>query len=188
MASKKKRLLTRDDWLKEGLAALATEGPEALRIDRLAKRLGVARSSYYWHFEDRKDFVQALLHFWLHELTEIVLNDPEIRDAEPRDQLRLTAEMVDRYELGKYDPQFRTWALTEPLVAGGVQRVNRARMDFVRGIFEKLGFAGDELEMRATLFVVYQTWERSMFRELSTTRRQALRERRLTLLMSKTPR
>lgn len=188
MAPRKKQLLTRDDWLKAGLAALAADGPEALRIERLAKRLGVARSSYYWHFKSRDDFVEALLHFWLHEFTEIVTNDPEIHDTEPRDQLRLVAEMVDRYDLGKYDPQFRTWALTDPLVGRGVRRVNRARMDFLRGIFKRAGFRGDDLEMRAMLFVVYHTWERPMFREVSAARRRALRERRLALLMSKAPR
>ena len=40
-------------WIEEGLRALAAGGPDAVRIDPLAKALGVTRGGFYWHFEDR---------------------------------------------------------------------------------------------------------------------------------------
>jgi len=63
-----------------------------------------------------------------------------------------------------------------------VRKVNRLRLEFVRGAFGELGFTGDELEMRTMLFVCYHTWEASTFRELSRKRRRALIEKRIELL------
>ncbi len=56
------------------------------------------------------------------------------------------------------------------------------RLDFVRRAFRELGFTGDDLEMRSMLFVCYQTWEASMFRELTRKRRRQLISVRLDLL------
>lgn len=183
----KSRRVSRQDWLETGLEALATEGPEALRIDRLAKTLGVARSGYYWHFESREEFVEALLQHWVHEFTEVVVTNREMLEAEPRERLQRSAEMVDRYDLARYDAPLLTWALREPRVARAIKRVTRLRLDYTRRAFGELGFEGDDLEMRARLFVTYHAWERATFRDLAASRRAELRSRRLDLLMSPGP-
>ena len=43
----------RQRWIEEALRALAAGGPDAVRIEPLAKSLGVTRGGFYWHFEDR---------------------------------------------------------------------------------------------------------------------------------------
>ena len=128
------------DWLEAGLEALASEGPQGLRVERLARRLSVARSGYYWHFQNREDFVKALLGYWLREFTEVVSENPAVQRVDARRRLELVAEMVDRHDLAKYDLAFRTWALTEPLAARACRQVNRVRLDFLRQIFRELGF------------------------------------------------
>lgn len=186
--SRKTRRVRRQDWLEAGLEALAAEGPEALRIDRLAKTLGVARSGYYWHFASRDEFVEALLRFWVHEYTEVVTGNRELLKTDPRDRLRRTAEMVDRYDLARWDLPLRTWALGEPRAARAMKEVTRLRLDFVRRALGELGFGGEDLEMRAHLFVGYHSWERATFRELSAARRAQLRSVRLDLLLTPPPR
>jgi AcrR family transcriptional regulator len=45
--------------------AVAEGGFASLRVLDLAKRLGVTRGSFYWHFTDHADLVRALLDHWL---------------------------------------------------------------------------------------------------------------------------
>ena len=182
--SRARRRVSAQDWLEAGLEALAAEGPESLRIDRLAKKLGVARSGYYWHFASRQPFVDALLEYWSHEFTEVIVGNHELLALAPRERLARTAEIVDRYDLGRYDLPLRTWALGEPTAARVVKRVTRRRLDHFRRALGELGFEGDDLEMRAHLFMGYLTWERSTFRGLSATRRAQLRPLRLDLLLT----
>lgn len=43
---------------------LAERGLEGLAIEPLARRLGVTKGSFYWHFSDRKALLKAALTTW----------------------------------------------------------------------------------------------------------------------------
>ena len=58
------RQLGREDWIYAGLEALARNGPLALRVEAVARALGVSKGSFYWHFRDRNAWRDALLAFW----------------------------------------------------------------------------------------------------------------------------
>lgn len=60
------RQLGREDWLLAGLQALAREGEAGLRVEAVARGLGVTKGSFYWHFRDRAGWRQALLDWWEH--------------------------------------------------------------------------------------------------------------------------
>ncbi|TBW56411.1 TetR/AcrR family transcriptional regulator [Marinobacter halodurans] len=67
-----KSQLTRDDWLDAAAGEVAAGGFSHLRVLTLAKKLGVTRGSFYWHFRDHEDLVVSFLNRWrdrrLHEL------------------------------------------------------------------------------------------------------------------------
>ena len=53
--------LNRTDWLDAALTSLVRGGIEGVRVERLARDLGVTKGSFYWHFEDRPDLLRGLL-------------------------------------------------------------------------------------------------------------------------------
>ena len=54
----------RSSWIDAGLSALAAGGPDAVRIEPLAKALGVTRGGFYWHFENRRALLDEMLDTW----------------------------------------------------------------------------------------------------------------------------
>ena len=56
--------LTKSDWLMTGFDAVAETGPDALKAEPLARRLGTTKGSFYWHFADVPAFHAALLAAW----------------------------------------------------------------------------------------------------------------------------
>lgn len=56
--------LTRNDWLDAAFACVVEGGFDAVRVLTLAERLGVTRGSFYWHFTDHAELVEALLTRW----------------------------------------------------------------------------------------------------------------------------
>src|SRR5271155_404861 len=44
-----------DDWIRAAFARLSTEGIESVRIELLARDLGVSKGSFYWHFQAGED-------------------------------------------------------------------------------------------------------------------------------------
>lgn len=178
----KSRGASRADWLEAALNVLSYGSVSDIAIENLAKSLGISKSGFYWHFQNRDELLRDLLDYWAHEVTEVVTQNIELATLDPRDRLRVTAEMILDHDLVRYEVGIRQWAMRDAGAAKVVKRVNDARLDFVSRALEELGFKGDDIVMRAMLFVCYHTWESPMFRYISKKRRRALIQRRVDLL------
>ena len=84
----------RSAWIDAGLGALAAGGPDAVRIEPLAQALGVTRGGFYWHFEDRGTFLEALLDTWERRSTDEVLERVEGEGGDPREKVRLAGMLT----------------------------------------------------------------------------------------------
>ncbi|WP_225028661.1 TetR/AcrR family transcriptional regulator [Xinfangfangia pollutisoli] len=60
------RQFGREDWIEAGLDALARGGTAALRVETVARQIGISKGSFYWHFRDRSAWRDALLDWWEH--------------------------------------------------------------------------------------------------------------------------
>ena len=89
--------LSAQDWVDQGLKALAKSGFTALKADPLAKAMGVSRGSFYWHFADIGAFHAAILARW-HEVAaeQIIANLEAIRGEDP---LAVLLRMLTRKDL-----------------------------------------------------------------------------------------
>ena len=182
---KRKNRVSKQDWLEKGLEVLERDGASGVHVVGMARELGVAKSGFYWHFKDRDDLLRQMLDYWAHESTEVVTDNPELLRAAPEERLRLTMHMTLEHDLGGLDTSMRAWAERDPEVARVVRKVYEMRSEFIGGAFAELGFAGEDLEMRTRLFVVYHSWERTTFRRESKKKLRSLIDRRLSLLLRK---
>jgi AcrR family transcriptional regulator len=64
------RRLDRYDWLIQGIETLRNSGIDAVRVEPMARLLGVTKGSFYWHFKDRGEFLDGLLEYWETEMTD----------------------------------------------------------------------------------------------------------------------
>jgi AcrR family transcriptional regulator len=155
--------VSKAEWLQMSLAILKEEGIEGIRVEHIARKIGVSKSGFYWHFKDLEDLKTQIVEYWAHEFTEVITSNPILRECDPRDRLERIMEMIVNHDLVSYEIEMRAWAKTDPKIARKVFRVYRLRLNFIREIFTELGFEGDDLEMRTRLFLGYQSWERSLF-------------------------
>ena len=56
--------LSADDWAAAAREVLVTDGIGAVKILPLARKLGVTRGSFYWHFENHEALLNRLLEVW----------------------------------------------------------------------------------------------------------------------------
>ena len=158
-----KKRTTKAQWLEKALELLEESGAEALTVHRLAKTVGSSRTSFYWHFKDRNDLIQQLLHYWSNEFTGIVTDDHALQDLDGESRLNETVRLIREHGLTRYDLSIHTLARTDPHAKELLIEVIDKRRTYVRGIFKDLGFQGKELEMRTHLFVCYYSCESLMF-------------------------
>ena len=180
---KQTRRISKQDWLNAGLDLLQSGGIEAVRVERLAAQVGVAKSGFYYHFRDRADFHAAILDHWVALDRAPLVAIEQISDASPDEKLRRVAEVVDRNNLSRYDFAVRLWAQQDARVRRVWGAGMKKRIGNIRNLFEELGFKGDALEMRTRIFVAYHVTERDLFPDLSARERRQLREERLKFLL-----
>lgn len=53
--------LNEQPWVEAGYEAFALHGPDALRVEQLARQVGISKSSFYHQFADIPIFVERLL-------------------------------------------------------------------------------------------------------------------------------
>ncbi|MDA3638090.1 TetR/AcrR family transcriptional regulator [Mycobacterium xenopi] len=141
--------LTVDDWVQTGFRILAEEGVKALTIDRLCRRLGVTKGSFYWHFSDMKAYRRALIDTWATVRDEDRGFFDSVADDPPRQRLSrmMTAMVGPRHWM--LERAMREWARSEPAVAAAVRESDERVVAAVRQAFIDDGFDPDEADMRA---------------------------------------
>lgn len=164
--------LSREEWLRLALEEVSKKGGAKLRIDKLAKSLGVTKGSFYWHFKDRGDFIKSLVQFWGEHTTGQVIRRTGQDAANPRQRLMAVMQIIFTEFQDKYELPIRAWAAEEPSVVPIVREVELQRLAFIRSLFAEMGFQGQDLEMRARLFVCYGEGELVSYATLSPEDRQ----------------
>lgn len=142
---------SRRDWLRAGLRRLALDGIDGVRVEPLAKELGVTKGSFYWHFADRAELLEAMLEEWSETATEAVIAQAESAGSEPRERLeRLTALVIDGFD-AELELALRDWARHDPATGRVLNEVDRRRMGYLRRLLSEAGFRAMQTEARAFL-------------------------------------
>jgi AcrR family transcriptional regulator len=142
---------TAADWLQAAFPALRSGGVEAVKVEPLARSLGLTKGSFYWHFRDREALLEALLAEWERRAGERILARIEGAGRSPEERLSLLFETVIREGRGALDPAVRAWALTDERAADCLARVDALRLAWLERLFQGLGFAGEDARARARL-------------------------------------
>ena len=142
----------RERWVEEGLRVLADGGPDAVRVEVLAKRLGVTKGGFYGYFADRDALLTAMLDSWEREATDEVLARIEQEGGDPRAKIRRAGQLTfsdDR--LLPIELALRDWARRDPGVAMRLRRVDDRRMTLLRELIGTFCADPDEVEARSLL-------------------------------------
>lgn len=142
----------RGTWVEEGLRALATGGVDAVRVEALAKELGVTRGGFYGYFASRDALLTEMLDAWERESVDDVLDRIEHESGDVLDKVRLAGQLTfssDR--LLSIDLAVRDWARRDQAVADRLRRVDNRRMQLLRDALSTVCTDPDEVEARCLL-------------------------------------
>lgn len=138
-----------EDWVQAGFQILAEDGVKTLTIDRLCRRLGVTKGSFYWHFDDMKAYRSALIDTFaaVHDEDRACF-DRAVTDP-PRQRLSrmMTSLVGPRHWM--LERAMREWARSETTVAAAVRASDLRVLEAVRQVFLDDGFDPDEADTRA---------------------------------------
>jgi AcrR family transcriptional regulator len=143
--------LSAANWECGALDMIAEEGVAAVAVEALARRLGVTKGSFYWHFKNREALLSAALQRWETDDTRELESHIVAAGDDPRERL----SALFRWVSGEIQ-QHRIYAallqaLEHPIVKPMMTRVSQRRMNLLELAFRQAGLATDEAQHRARL-------------------------------------
>ena len=142
--------LSADDWAQAALDLIAEQGVAAVAVEPLARRLGVTKGSFYWHFPSRDALLQAALERWESVEQEAVFGALE-RVPDPRERLRALFQMVAHEYQSHVIYSALLKALDHPSVQPVIGRVSKRRLDYLTSAFRAAGLDATDAQHRARL-------------------------------------
>ncbi len=129
--------LSRPAYFEAAFVLLAEHGHDGLTIAALCHRLGVTKGSFYHHFRDFSDFVDALLAHWASEhATRLIALSESARDVEER--YRMLQAIAVGLPHGA-EAAIRAWSWSNQRVAQVQLQVDTARLSHLTSAAEQAG-------------------------------------------------
>jgi AcrR family transcriptional regulator len=141
-------------WVVAAIDVLAREGIAGLRVEVLAKRCGVTKGSFYWHFRDRQALLDAVLAHWKLGRIRDIEKTTTVTPGQEREQLHYAIEVygASRNRKGmEIELAIRDWARHDAGAAAVVESVDLYRLDCTRKLFVAAGMSDAEAKSRSLL-------------------------------------
>jgi AcrR family transcriptional regulator len=111
-------------WLFAGYELFAEKGPEGLKIEVLAQKVGISKSSFYHHFADLELFTDLLLKYHLDQAKRMAAKEEQCRNIDPELIHVLIAHKTDllfnrQLRINRQNPLFASALEQSNFVVGG---------------------------------------------------------------------
>jgi AcrR family transcriptional regulator len=148
---------SREGWLEAGYQALIESGVDAVKIQPLAKRLNLSRTSFYWFFQDREALLYALCQGWGQRTTvPLLAATREYAETLTEAMLNVLACFLSDAFDSRLEFALRSWALQDDKVARSVEAADADRLAALRDMLTRWGIAPDRADVRARTIYLTQ--------------------------------
>lgn len=151
-----KQRLDKIAWINAGFRALCINGPAALKVEPLARELGVSKGSFYWHFANLSGFREAMIDHWVTVATLGVIELVDAHSPEPVERLRylvrLSTEPPPKEVGGRgAEGALRCWGRADAAVGERLRAVDKARINYCVKLFGEHGLEKDAARQQGRL-------------------------------------
>jgi len=158
-------MATAEDWELAALEAIREGGLAAVAVEPLARRLGVTKGSFYWHFKDRSALLDAAIHRWEHHYGQPA--EEIASGAPPRERLEaIVDKAVEVSQDDTVHARMVVEATSDARVAAAVARITERRLDGLAVLLRACGLTPAVARARATVLYAAFMGLQQLHREL----------------------
>lgn len=150
-SSSLKVTLQPSDWVRAGLARLAADGIDSVRVEVLARDLHVSKGSFYWHFHDREELLSRILSRWEAD------DHSRLDCGGERTAAQRWASFIEQTSAPqrlRLELSLRAWAHKDPKVAIAIARADGEKMRFIADVLREIGFENARAESWAEIMLL----------------------------------
>lgn len=150
-----KKIANKEIWVKQGLEQFSKDGSAGLKIEVMARSIGVSKASFYHFFESREVFLQDIITYWRELRTDelIAFSEEEADNLSKIEKLILVIFSADA------DDDFlfylRRLGQKDKAIQAVLLKVESQRVKFACSALEELGFSREIAEEKAKIIYNY---------------------------------
>ena len=150
--------MSASDWVRAAFRALTQGGPSAVRVEPIARDLGVSKGSFYWHFKDLAHLKAAMQETWRIAANEAVIAWVDAAAEGPQERLRhliaqVTSDIADAYGGAGVEAALREWGRYDSEIAQLITQMDERRLGYVTSLFRAAGLPeADALQSARQLY------------------------------------
>lgn len=147
-----KIIAKKQDWVSLGFTLFSEKGISGIVIEKMAEKLKVNKSSFYWHFKTKKEFVQQLIEFWINKETGQIIkltNDEKSASEKFRTLIALSYKKMPNQDFIFY---LKRYAQKEKKIKAIIEKIDVQRINFVKELLQQMGHSEKEANIKSSLF------------------------------------
>lgn len=159
-----KIIAKKEDWIKLGYQQFSDKGISGIVIEKMAKKLKVNKSSFYWHFSTKKIFIRQLIEYWEKESTSKIIE--KVNQAPgPKEKFDKLIELSFLKD-NNIDFVFflKKYAKSNKELNDLIDSSDRQRIRFTESLLVKLGFSEKDASVKSSIFYKYLIGYHEMIR------------------------
>src|SRR6476660_1071890 len=164
-------------WIEAGIREIARSGVDGVRVEVLAKNLGVTKGGFYRRFRDRAALLEGMLRTWSKGRIAAIEKQNSLDDGSARERLRaliaLYSERMNTEGMA-VELAIRQWARSDQAAASAVASVDAARLKNVGHLYRATGLLPEEADAQAFLFYCFVFGQSLLFLERGPRKRAQL--------------
>jgi len=159
-----KIIAKKEDWIQLGYQLFSEKGINGIVVEKMALTLNVNKSSFYWHFKTKKDFLNEIISFWVSTDTNSIITMVE---SKPLGSEKFNALIALAFKKEPYlDFIFflKRHARKDKKIQLLIDQIDGQRIDYTKSILVEMGFSANDAAIKATLFYKYLIGYHEMIR------------------------
>lgn len=169
--------MTEQSWIDAAVQHIIKASISDIRVEKLARDIGVTKGSFYWHFRDRQHLLQRVLEQWTERATIRITEWSKLGDSSGVERIARLLSLPANASNGNYGADIelavRSWARRDEAAADIVAEIDKLRFENFVELISELGFPHEEAHKRAAIALSFMLGDAFLKLKLSQAERNA---------------
>ncbi len=146
-----KIIAKKQDWINLGYKLFSEQGITGIVVEKMAKKLKVNKSSFYWHFKTKKDFIIELVDYWvITEPEQIIKSSNNKNSAEQKIETLITIAYKKMPYLD-FIFYLKRYAQKDKKTQTIIDKIDNQRIEYVEGLLKELNYSEEEAKIKSSI-------------------------------------
>jgi len=159
-----KIIAIKQDWINLGYKLFSEQGIAGIVVEKMAKKLKVNKSSFYWHFKTKKDFVTEIVSFWVSKNTNQIISMTDSEKSGKEKFEKLIELSFKKEPFLDFNFFLKRYALKDKNIQSVIDEIDNQRIEYTKSILIEMNYSENEAKRKSKLFYKYLIGYHEMMR------------------------